>query len=197
MYDSKVSDYDIVERTPYARDIIAALKKECDRQGLKLFFYYSQLDWHHPDYWPRGRTGQGEKFERPMNGDWPKYLEYQNAQIEELLTNYGDIGGFWFDGWWDRKYLPNQGDWNLETTYELIHRLQPQALIGNNHHIAPFPGEDFQMFEQDLPGENQKGFNTANVSRLPLETAFTINQNWGYNLTRSQVQVSGRTRTEN
>ena len=189
MYDSDVSSYDIVDATPFGRDIIRELKKECDRQGLKLFFYYSQLDWHHPDYWPRARTGQGSKFERPLNGDWSKYLEYQNAQIRELLTNYGDIGGFWFDGWWDRKYLPNQGDWNLQSTYDLIHNLQPQALVGNNHHVQPFPGEDFQMFEQDLPGQNTRGFNEAAVGQLPLETAFTINNSWGYRLTDRKFQT--------
>src|SRR5690606_18567650 len=59
MYDSKVSDYDIVERTPYKKDVLKMLAEECQRQGIKLFFYYSQLDWHHPDYFPRGGTGAG------------------------------------------------------------------------------------------------------------------------------------------
>ena len=58
MFDSKVSDYNIVARTPYKKDPLKALAEECRRQGLKLFFYYSQLDWHNPDYFPRGRTGQ-------------------------------------------------------------------------------------------------------------------------------------------
>ena len=57
MYDSKVSDYNIVDATPYGKDVIGLLKEECDRQGIKLFFYHSQLDWHHPDYVPQGRTG--------------------------------------------------------------------------------------------------------------------------------------------
>ncbi|MFN8009736.1 MAG: alpha-L-fucosidase, partial [Terriglobia bacterium] len=58
MYDSKVSDYDIVDRTPYKKDILKQLSQECQKQGLKLFFYHSHLDWHHPDYFPLGRTGQ-------------------------------------------------------------------------------------------------------------------------------------------
>ncbi len=57
MYDSKVSDYNIVDATPYGKDVIGMLKKECDKQGIRLFFYHSQLDWHHPDYFPHGRTG--------------------------------------------------------------------------------------------------------------------------------------------
>src|SRR6201990_3653117 len=56
MFDSKVSDYNIVARTPYKKDPLKALAEECRRQGLKLFFYYSQLDWHNPDYYPRGKT---------------------------------------------------------------------------------------------------------------------------------------------
>ena len=64
----------------------------------------------------------------------------------------------------------------------MIHELQPGALVGNNHHVAPMPGEDFQMFEQDLPGENAAGFNKAGVAAdLPLETCLTINDSWGYN----------------
>ena len=63
----------------------------------------------------------------------------------------------------------------------MIHQLQPHALIGNNHHVAPLAGEDFQMFEQDLPGENTAGFNAPGMSQLPLESCLTINGNWGYN----------------
>lgn len=176
MFDSKVSDWDIVDRTPYGRDVLKALAEECARQGMPLFFYYSQLDWHHPDYYPRGRTGLYAG--RPDSGTWSRYLDYMDTQLTELLTGYGPIGGIWFDGWWDRP----DADWRLGRTYALIHRLQPQALIGSNHHTAPNPGEDFQMFEKDLPGQNTAGFNTDVVSSLPLETAETINDSWGFNL---------------
>ncbi|HRW29233.1 MAG TPA: alpha-L-fucosidase, partial [Emcibacteraceae bacterium] len=68
-------------------------------------------------------------------------------------------------------------------TYKMIHDLQPQALIINNHHVAPYPGEDVQPFEQDLPGENDAGFNTTFVSNeMPLEMAQTMNGSWGFNL---------------
>ncbi|MBR9999298.1 MAG: alpha-L-fucosidase [Cyclobacteriaceae bacterium] len=177
MYDSKVSDWDIAERTPYGRDVLKLLKEECDKQGIKLFFYYSQLDWHHPDYYPRGRTGQGYTG-RPESGNWDAYIDYMNAQLTELLTNYGEIGGIWFDGMWDQW----EADWQLDETYALIHRLQPGALIGSNHHRMPFPGEDFQMFERDLPGENSMGFNQGGISDLPLEMCETMNGSWGYNI---------------
>jgi alpha-L-fucosidase len=81
---------------------------------------------------------------------------------------------------WDKP----DADWQLGRTYSLIHQLQPQALVGSNHHLAPFPGEDFQMFEKDLPGEHTTGFNPdQSVSELPLETAETMNGAWGFNIT--------------
>lgn len=185
MFDSKVSDWDIVDRTRYGRDVIGALAEECRKQGLRLFLYYSQLDWHHPDYWPRGQTGKASG--RPEGGSFDRYLDFMDAQLRELFTNYGELGGVWFDGMWDRP----DADWRLDRTYDLIHSLQPQALIGSNHHLAPFPGEDFQMFEKDLPGANTAGFNTTVVSALPLETAETINGSWGFNLTdRSHKSVA-------
>jgi len=181
MFDSKVSDYDIVDRTPYRRDVLKLLADECRKQGIKLFFYHSHLDWHHPDYYPRGRTGGDAR--RPDNGDWNRYLDYMDGQIRELLTQYGDVGGIWFDGWWDKP----EADWRLEKTYRLIHELQPAALIGNNHHRLPFPGEDFQMFEKDLPGKNTAGFNAdSEIGLLPLETCETINNSWGFNLNDSR-----------
>ena len=186
MFASKVSPYNIVAATPFKRDPLAELAAACRKQGIKLFFYYSQLDWHHPDYFPRGTTGHGS--ERPAAGDWDRYIDYQNGQLRELLTQYGPIGGIWFDGWWDQKDTAMRDRWRLGETYRLIHSLQPAALIGNNHHQAPFPGEDFQMFERDLPGENSMGFNSATVSSLPLEMAETMNGSWGFNLIDDQYK---------
>ena len=178
MYDSKISDYNIVDSTPYGKDVLAMLKEECDRQGIKLFFYHSQLDWHHPDYFPRGRTGQ-DYTGRPESGDWNAYIDYMNTQLTELLTQYGEIGGIWFDGMWDKP----DADWRLGETYSLIHKLQPGALIGSNHHKMPYPGEDFMMFERDLPGENKMGFNNTGISEeVPLEMCETMNGSWGFNL---------------
>lgn len=180
MFDSKVSDYDIVDRTPYGKDVLKMLAEECEKQGVKLFFYYSHLDWHHPKFYADGRTG-GDYTGRSGERDFPAYLDYMNTQIEELLTGYGDIGGIWFDGIWDNL----DADWQLTKTYDLIHRLQPGCLVGNNHHVAPYPGEDFQMFEKDLPGHNTTGWaNDQSVSRLPLETCETISGNgsWGFNI---------------
>jgi alpha-L-fucosidase len=176
MFDSKISDWNIVQRTPYKKDPLKMLAEECHRQGIKLFFYYSQLDWHNPDYYPRGATDW--KNGRPDHGDFNAYLDtYMDGQLTELLTNYGPIGGIWFDGMWDKP----DADWHLDKTYALIHKLQPAALIIPNHHQTPRPGEDVQTFERDLPGQNTAGFNTKYVSnQLPLESCDTLNENWGF-----------------
>jgi len=177
MWDSKLSDWDIADRTPYGKDVLKMLSEECRKQGIKLFFYHSHLDWFQENYFPRGNTGQTAG--RPDNGDWYKYLDYMDGQLTELLTNYGEIGGIWFDGHWDKK----DSDWRLGKTYSLIHSLQPACMIGNNHHLAPFDGEDFQMFEKDLPGQKTTGFNPEQkIGELPFETCETMNNSWGFNL---------------
>ncbi len=176
MFATRQNKWNIVDATPWARDPLKMLADECRKQDIKLFFYHSQLDWHHPDYYPLGRTGQASG--RPAGGDFNRYLDFMDAQLKELLTGYGDIGGIWFDGMWDKP----AADWRLQKTYGLIHQLQPAALIGSNHHLKPFEGEDFQMFEKDLPGQNTAGFNEkSEIGTLPLETCDTINNSWGYN----------------
>jgi len=188
MFDSKASDYNIVDRTPYGKDVLKMLAEACRKHDIKLFFYYSQLDWYRDDYFPRGRTGTG--IEGRGEGNWNDYIDFMKAQLTELLTNYGEIGGIWFDGEWDqikwdgKRFGTKIMDFKLEEVYKLIHDLQPQALIGSNHHLAPNPGEDFQMFEKDLPGRSTKSFATKSedIGNLPLEVCETINGSWGFNL---------------
>jgi alpha-L-fucosidase len=183
MFGTKQTDWNIVDRTPYKKDVLKMLADECQKQGIKLFFYHSHLDWYQDDYYPRGGTGQTTG--RPDKGDFNKYLDFMDAQLTELLTNYGPIAGIWFDGWWDKK----DADWRLQKTYSLIHKLQPQCLVGNNHHQAPKDGEDFQMFEKDLPGKNTTGFSgESQIGKLPLETCETMNNSWGFNLQDSRYK---------
>src|SRR5256886_582050 len=178
MFQTAHTPYNIVDGTPFRRDPLKELADVCHGAGIKLFFYCSQLDWHHPDYWPRGRMAWDNG--RPDHGDWSRCLAFMNAQLTELLTRYGDVGGIWFDGMWDKPDAP----WQLDSTYGLIHRLQPAALVVPNHHQHPRSGEDVQTFEQDFPGANSAGFNTSYVSGdLPLETSLTMNGSWGFNIT--------------
>ncbi len=187
MWDTKYSDFNIMH-TPYKKDIVKMMADECHKQGIKLFLYYSLLDWRRTDYsyWT-GRTGQGTG--RTERGKWEDYIQFMKNQLTELLTNYGEIGGIWFDGYWDQTAPEGAADrtpkidWHLDEIYALIHKLQPQCLIGNNHHVSPLPGEDFQMFEQDLPGENRSGLSFQKPSELPLESCVTMNNSWGFNIT--------------
>jgi alpha-L-fucosidase len=111
------------------------------------------------------------------------------AQLTELLTNYGDISCIWFDGHWDQtnpegsKDRSSRIDWKYDEIYSLIHKLQPACMIGNNHHLDPIPGEDFQMFEQDLPGQNTSGLSFQTASSLPIESCITMNDAWGFKIT--------------
>ncbi|HNP20733.1 MAG TPA: alpha-L-fucosidase [Panacibacter sp.] len=188
MWDTKYSDFNIMN-TPYKKDIVKQIADECHKQGIKLFLYYSLLDWRRDDYsWTTGRTGQGTG--RTVQGKWDDYIQFMKNQLTELLSNYGEIAGIWFDGHWDQTAPEGAADrsaridWHYSEIYGLIHKLQPQCLIGNNHHLSPFPGEDFQMFEKDLPGENKSGLSYQQASdKLPVETCETINNSWGFNIT--------------
>ena len=187
MYATKASPYNIVDDTPYGRDIIKELADACHREGLTLNFYYSLLDWGREDY-PRDPAIAHTPKEQEM---YAHYLDFMCAQITELLTNYGPIGCIWFDGDWAKIHKPEPGqemvidfDWGYERIYKLIHELQPSCLVANNHHRVPIPGEDIQLFERDIPGENSAGYGrTSHVStELALETCKTLNKSWGYDI---------------
>ena len=177
LWDARQSDYNIMH-TPYGKDVVRQLADACHRQGIKLHLYYSHIDWTRDDY-PTGRTGHGTGKD-PKKANWASYYQFMNAQLTELLTNYGEIGAIWFDGHWDHDKDSVPFDWQLPEQYELIHRLQPACLVGNNHHITPYPGEDIQIFERDVPGENKAGLSGQAIGRLPLETCQTMNGMWGY-----------------
>ena len=180
MWDTEQSDFNIVDATPYKKDVLKMLADECQKQGVTLNLYYSHLDWRREDY-PQGRTGHGTHRDA-SKADWPSYYKFMNDQLTELLTNYGKVGAIWFDGFWDHDEDAVPFDWQLGPQYELIHRLQPSCLVGNNHHVEVHPGEDIQIFERDVPGQNTAGLSGQAISRLPLETCQTMNGMWGYKI---------------
>lgn len=198
MFDTDQSDYNVVDATPYGKDVIKALAKECHKQGISLHLYYSHLDWGRSDYWPRGI--RSDHYGRPIPAgeenlkmdesgpSWEHYKAFMSAQLTELLTKYGEVGAIWFDGVWEKTVDGNEADqpriWGLYDQYELIHKLQPACLVGNNHHLVPFPGEDMQIFERDVPGDNTAGYSgESGISdKLPLETCQTMNRSWGYHI---------------
>ena len=178
LYDSALTEYKATN-TPFGRDALAELAEACHRRGIALHFYYSLLDWHHPDY---------------LN-DWPAYVAYYQGQVRELCSNYGKLGGILFDGYWPRHrytredgYFRAAGSWDLAGTYDLIHSLQPQAMVTNNHHVPPLKGEDFQVWELDLPGDNTIGFNTTEIGELPRAAWFNVNTGWSYRAQEREVK---------
>jgi alpha-L-fucosidase len=156
---------------------------------VKLGFYSSLLDWHHPAYRFRAESGQA----------WSDYIGFLHEQVRELCTNFGEIACVWFDGDWprgplggDREHFRPGGAFEYDRLYDMIHTLQPRAVVLNNRHDEPLPGEDIQGFEQDLPGQNTAGFNATTVFGLPLEVCMTINNSWGINANDHNYKSSRR-----
>lgn len=186
-WDTKFSDWKITN-TPYGKDVLQQLAAACQKQGMQLGLYYSTLDWFRDDYpYETGRTGQYSG--RTGKSDYASYLQFMKNQLTELLTKYGPIMSIWLDGHWDQTNEEGHADrasridWKYDELYGLIHQLQPACMIGNNHHLDPINGEDFQMFEKDLPGENKTGLSFQQPSgAMPLETCETMNDTWGYNI---------------
>ncbi len=175
MFGTKASPYNIVDATPYHKDPLMELAQECQKEGIELHFYYSLLDWGRKDY----AFGSPIVDGKPVKGDWDSYINFMKAQLTELITKYPGVKGIWFDGDWERSDV----NWHYDEIYGLIHKLNPAIMVGNNHHMEPKPGEDFQMFEKDLPGENNTGFSgKSKIGTLPLETCETINNSWGFNI---------------
>ncbi|UOE47573.1 alpha-L-fucosidase [Mucilaginibacter sp. SMC90] len=184
MFGTKTSPYNIVDATPYHKDPLMELAQECVKEGIELHFYYSLLDWGRKDYAFGSPIADG----KPVNGDWDSYINFMKAQLTELITKYPGVKGIWFDGHWERDV-----NWHYDEIYGLIHKLNPAILVGNNHHLEPKEGEDFQMFEKDLPGANTTGFSgKSKIGALPLETCETINNSWGFNITDRSFKSSKR-----
>ena len=190
MFHTAESPYNIVDATPFGRDVIGELAEACREEGLRFHVYYSTLDWTRDDY-PRGRTGLNTG--RTGRGDYDHYLQFMKNQVAELLTNYPNIEGLWFDGNWDHDSDSVAFDWRMPEFYRHIHSIKPRCLVGNNHHEAVIEGEDFQMFERDLPGQNTTGWaDNQVVSQLPLEMCETMNGMWGYKVADQNYKTAPR-----
>lgn len=159
MFDSSLTDYDCMS-TPAKRDFIGDLVKACRKQGMKIMFYYSLLDWHHPHYVPRPAW-----VEDPPGyvRDFNRYLDYMFGQIRELCEKYKP-DGIWFDGGWEHP----PEDWRAEELLKMIWRILPNAVINDRTGLPA----DFSTPEQFVPSASMAG-------RL-WETCMTINNNWGY-----------------
>lgn len=175
LWDSKVTDWDIMDATPFKRDILKELAVACKKQGVKLCFYHSIMDWHHPD-------AQGLSYPNYNDGTNPnfsRYVEsYLKPQLAELVTNYGPLGVLWFDGEWIKDWTEPQA----KDLYAWLRSLQPSIIINNRVGKGrqgmeglskgdDFAG-DFGTPEQQVPPEGLPG--------VDWETCMTMNDTWGY-----------------
>lgn len=167
MYNSAVSDYNIVKQTPFKKDPLAELADACKKHGLKLCLYYSLgRDWEDPDVptnWPV-KAGRSNTWDFP-NEDakvFSRYFERKvKPQIKELLSNYGPIGVLWFD---TPELISKKESAELRAW---VAQLQPQCLV--NSRIGGGYG-DFSISEQTLDAASKKAW----------EACITIGKNWGY-----------------
>ncbi len=177
LWDSKVTEWDIMDASPYDRDILKQLSDACKKHGVKMCFYYSIMDWHHPNaqapFYPTYNNGG------MSNPDFDKYVEnYMKPQLKELITNYGPLGVLWFDGEWIKDWTEDQG----EELYNWLLELQPDLIINNRvgkgrkgmqgtTKEGAFAG-DFGTPEQQIPATGLPG--------VDWETCMTMNDTWGY-----------------
>lgn len=183
MWDTKYSDYKIT-RTPYRKDVLGPLVEAFRKEGLRVGFYYSLIDWHHPDFtidrnhplMPQDPT-KLEKLNQKR--DMAKYREYMKKQLTELLTEYGQIDELFLDYTYDTgEYGKNKNDWDSEGIVKLVRNLQPQIIINNRLGLSEdSQGWDYITPEQFMPHE----WPTIQNQRVPWETCQTFSGSWGYN----------------
>ena len=180
LWDSKVTEYDVMDATPFQRDILAELAEACEKNGIQLCFYYSIMDWHHPDaqgawepYYQQGRV------DGKANESFPNYFQdYMKPQLRELITNYGDIGVLWFDGEWVPDYTTEMG----KELYDELTEMRPGLVVNNRvdkgrqglqgmNKEGDFAG-DFGTPEQEIPDTGIEG--------VDWESCMTMNDTWGY-----------------
>jgi alpha-L-fucosidase len=175
LFDTKQTEFSVLS-TPFRRDIMKALSAAAGREGIKICWYYSIMDWHHPDYLPRR---EWETARSDSGADFRRYVRYMKSELKELLTNYGPVGVLWFDGEWESTWNTTEG----RELYDYVRSLQPGIIINNRvgggrsgmegfTKDGEFSG-DFGTPEQEVPATGLKG--------VDWETCMTMNDHWGYN----------------
>lgn len=175
LFDTKYSDLSVVKKSPAARDILGEYIEAVRDAGLQVGVYYSLIDWSHPDYASVYQDGvvpkdlsQANRYSSPTDGTqdleaWKRFLEFDRAQLKEILTNYGKVDLLWFDGDWERSAdqwgLPEFKDYLLGFNKDLIINSRFQ---GHGDYLTP---------EQGIPVTRPQG---------PWEFCTTINSSWGY-----------------
>jgi len=176
LFNSQVSDFDVMA-TPFKRDILKELAEACRKAGgIRLCFYHSIMDWHHPDYLPR----RDWETDRPAAGaNFDRYIQYMKAQLKELITSYGPLGVLWFDGEWENTWTEAYG----RDLYRYVRGLQPDIIINNRVGASRSGMEGFSQDKESAGdfGTPEQTIPATGVPGLDWETCMTMNDNWGYN----------------
>ena len=160
LYDTRgLSEFD-APHSPTGRDLIREFVDECNKEGIIPFFYHTLLDWHNPDY----------------NNDFPKYIDYLDKSIEILCKNYGKIGGFWFDGMWDK---PNE-DWQEDRIYGTIRKYQPEAMIINNTGLNALGQTGHKEIDSVTFERGKPAFVDTSEKPIAGEVCDALTDHWGY-----------------
>ncbi len=181
LFDSRYTDYKSTN-TPLGRDIIREFVEAFRAEGLKVGFYYSLIDWHHPDYTIDSRHPQRQEhdtaYARLNKGkDMAKYRAYMKNQVRELLTNYGEISIIWFDFSFPGRNGKGRNDWDSEGLLKLARSLQPGIIVDDRLDLKDVEGGwDFTTPEQVKVAK----WPEYNGKRVPWETCQTFSGSWGY-----------------
>jgi alpha-L-fucosidase len=179
LFDSKLTDYKATN-TPAKRDLLEPWVKAFRAEGMKVGFYYSLIDWHHPEFPVDGLHPQRDDLtyrEANKDRDMRKYVAYLHGQVREILTLYGKIDILWLDfsysgrdwGWSKGK---GKEDWQSERLIQLVRELQPDILVNNRTEIE----QDFHTPEQYQP----RGWLQLDGKPVIWEACQTLNGSWGY-----------------
>ena len=179
LWDSKYTDYKAT-KTPYGKDLIKPLVKAMRDEGLRVGFYYSLIDWHHPEYTvdrnhPMFTNAEFRK--KAKNRDMKKYVEYLHNQVREILTEFAPVDCLFLDFSFPGKDGKGRDDWQSEKLLKMIRELQPNIIINDRLDLLDVPGGwDFRTPEQFMPREWVK----MNGVKVPWETCQTFSGSWGY-----------------
>lgn len=181
MFDSKYTDYKVTN-TPYGKDIIKEWVDAFRAEGLKIGFYYSLIDWHHPDYTidrvhPQRANTKDEYDALNKGKDMAVYREYLKNQVKEILTNYGKIDILWLDFSFPGEFGKGRDDWGSEELIKMVRQLQPGILIDDRADLQDYAGGwDFMTPEQYKVDK----WPELDGKKIPWETCQTFSGSWGY-----------------
>jgi alpha-L-fucosidase len=181
MYDSRVSKYDIVDFTPYRKDLMRALADETKKHGLKFCFYYSILDWHHPSAYvdaPGKDPTAGNRQTKLKPGGKEEYVTYMKEQLRELITAY-DPAVLWFDGEWQDWWTEADG----RDLYKYVRSLKPDIIINNRVGKGRKGMEGLSKTDQQYSGDfgtPEQQIPPTGLSGIDWESCMTLNDTWGY-----------------